>query len=306
MENMSEKDSGTKEKSGSVGRSETKVDAVDKVTGKAVYADDFKPQGLLYAGVVRSPISSGTIKKIDTSRVPDSDPTVASRTTTMAGNAIIDGAEKQKKRISSVGRQALGCIDIHLENRFVIDTEDSSNKCKLEEVAQTVWAEKGMKNWEPENNQGDAYFVYSYATHVSEVEVDSITGQARVTRHVAVHDSGKIINPTTAAGQVEGGVAQGLGYALTEDLSEDQGRFPDPDLTKYLMPTSQDVSDDLIVDFVEADYPEGPYDAKGLGEVPLIASHAAVINAVSHTIGRRIFMYPAIPERILEAYFESR
>ena len=150
-------------------------------------------------------------------------------------------------------------------------------------------------------NQRDAYFVYSYASLVSEVAVDGITGQARVVKHVAVHDSGKIINPTTAAGQVEGGVAQGLGYALTEDLEEKKGRFPDPDLTNYLMPTSQDVPDDLVVDFVEADYPEGPYGAKGLGEVPLMASHAAVINAISHAIGSRIFEYPAIPERILKA-----
>lgn len=261
-------------------------------------------------------IEEVSLTEVDTSRVPDSGPTVASRTTTMAGNAIIDGVNKLKKRISSVGRGMLECSDVRLENGYLVDTADSSNKCELEEVAQKMWAEnvepgaegwaeKGMKNWEPERNQGDAYFVYSYATHVSEVEVDSITGQASVTKHVAVHDSGKIINPTTAAGQVEGGVAQGIGYALTEDLAEEKGKFPDPDLTNYLMPTSQDVPDDLIVDFVEADYPEGPYGAKGLGEVPLMASHAAVINAVSHAIGNRVVRYPAIPERILETYPEN-
>lgn len=261
-------------------------------------------------------IEEVSLTEVDTSRVPDSGPTVASRTTTMAGNAIIEGANKLKKRISSVACQMLECADVHLENGYVVDTKNSSNRCELEEVAQKMWAEnvepgaegwasKGMKNWEPDKNQGDAYFVYSYATHVSEVEVDSITGQARVTKHIAVHDSGKIINPTTAAGQVEGGVAQGIGYALTEDLEEKEGKFPDPDLTNYLMPTSQDVPDDLVVDFVEADYPEGPYGAKGLGEVPLMASHAAVINAVSHAIGNRVVRYPAIPERILEAYSEK-
>ncbi|MFB6291630.1 MAG: xanthine dehydrogenase family protein molybdopterin-binding subunit [Candidatus Bipolaricaulia bacterium] len=258
-------------------------------------------------------VESVSLTEIDTSRVPDSGPTVASRTTTMAGNAIIDAVNKLKKRISSVGCQLLETTDVYLEGGSVIDWEDNSNRCRLEEVAEKMWAEnvdlgaegwakKGMKNWDFEKNQGDAYFVYSYATHVSEVRVDALTGQARVVKHVAVHDSGKIINPATAAGQVEGGVAQGIGYALTEDLAEKEGRFPDPDLTNYLMPTSQDVPDDLIVDFVEADYPEGPYGAKGLGEVPLMASHAAVINAVSHAIGNRIYRYPAIPERILEAY----
>ncbi|MFB6215336.1 MAG: xanthine dehydrogenase family protein molybdopterin-binding subunit, partial [Candidatus Bipolaricaulia bacterium] len=208
------------------------------------------------------------------------------------------------------------CSEVYFENGYVVDRLDGSNRTGLKEVAGEMWAEnvdlaaegwaqKGIENWEPETGQGDAYFVYSYATHVSEVRIDSITGQTRVTKHVAVHDSGKIINPTTAAGQVEGGVAQGIGYALTEDLEEEKGKFPDPDLTNYLMPTSQDVPDDLIVDFVEADYPEGPYGAKGLGEVPLMASHAAVINAVCHAIDNRVFRYPAIPERILEAYSEN-
>jgi len=253
-----------------------------------------------------------SLTEVDTSRVPDSGPTVASRTTTMAGNAIIDAVGKVKKRVKSVGRKMLGTNEVYLANGFLDDSGDDTNQLPLDAVAGKMWvenvelgaegwAEKGMKNWEPERNQGDAYFVYSYATHVSEVEVDGITGQARVVKHVAVHDSGKIINPTTAAGQVEGGVAQGLGYALTEDLEEKKGRFPDPDLTNYLMPTSQDVPDDLVIDFVEADYPEGPYGAKGLGEVPLMASHAAVINAISHAIGSRIFEYPAIPERILKA-----
>ena len=257
-------------------------------------------------------IGSVSLTEVDTSRVPDSGPTVASRTTTMAGNAIMDGVNKLKERIGSVGSKMLECTEVYFEDGFVVDANDDSNRCRLEQVAGKMWeenvepaaegwAQKGMTNWEPEKNQGDAYFVYSYATHVSEVEVDGITGQARVVRHVAVHDSGKIINPTTAAGQVEGGVAQGLGYALTEDLTEDEGRFLDPDLTNYLMPTSQDVPDELIVDFVEADYPEGPYGAKGLGEVPLMASHAAVINAVSHAIGNRVLEYPATPERILEA-----
>jgi len=254
-----------------------------------------------------------SLTEVDTSRVPDSGPTVASRTTTMAGNAIIDAVNKVKKRVKSVGRQMLGTNEVYLADGLLIESKDGTNQLPLSEVAERMWsenvelgaegwAEKGMKNWEPEKNQGDAYFVYSYATHISLVEVDALTGQARVSKHVAVHDSGKIINPTTAAGQVEGGVAQGIGYALTEDLAEDKGRFPDPDLTNYLMPTSQDVPDDLVVDFVEADYPEGPYGAKGLGEVPLMASHVAVINAVSHAIGSRIYHYPATPERVLKSY----
>ncbi|MFP4508010.1 MAG: xanthine dehydrogenase family protein molybdopterin-binding subunit, partial [Candidatus Acetothermia bacterium] len=258
-----------------------------------------------------------SITEVDTSRVPDSGPTVASRTTTMAGNAIMDAVDTLKKRIVALARDGLGCSEVYFQDGDVIDSSDPSNRIPLPEVAGEMWGEnvdmaaegwakKGMKNWRPEKSQGDAYFVYSYAAHVSEVRIDSLTGQVRVTKHVAVHDSGRIINPTTAAGQVEGGVAQGIGYALMEDLAVEDGRFPDPDLTNYLMPTSQDVPENLVVDFVEADYPEGPYGAKGLGEVPLMASHASVINSVSHAIGDRVHRYPATPERVLETFLDGR
>lgn len=261
-------------------------------------------------------IDKVSLTDVDTSRVPDSGPTVASRTTIMAGNAIMDAVETLKHRISSIARDVLGCQRVSFRNGFAVDKSDDTNRVSLEDVAGKMWSEnvdmaaegwarKGMKNWKPETSQGDAYFVYSYAAHVSEVRINTLTGETQVTKHVAVHDSGRIINPTTAAGQVEGGVAQGIGYALMEDLEERQGKFPDPDLTNYLMPTPQDVPDDLVVDFVEADYPEGPYGAKGLGEVPLMASHAAVVNAVSHAIGNRVFQYPATPERVLSSYTEK-
>ena len=261
-------------------------------------------------------INEVSLTEVDTSRVPDSGPTVASRTTTMAGNAIMDALETLEHRISSIARDILDCQRVTFRDGFAVDKSDDANRVSLEDVAGEMWSEnvdmaaegwakKGMKNWKPETGQGDAYFVYSYAAHVSEVRINSLTGETRVTKHVAVHDSGRIINPTTAAGQVEGGVAQGIGYALTEDLEEREGKFPDPDLTNYLMPTSQDVPDELVVDFVEADYPEGPYGAKGLGEVPLMASHAAVVNAVSHAIDNRVFQYPATPERILSTYTEG-
>lgn len=269
------------------------------------------------AQIAAEPIGLGienvSLTEVDTSRVPDSGPTVASRTTTMAGNAIMDAMETLKRRMSSVAQEILGCPEVQFEDNAAVDRTDPSNSIPLPELAGEMWsrnvdmaaegwARKGVKNWKAETGQGDAYFVYSYAAHTTEVSIDTLDGRTEVTKHVAVHDSGRIINPTTAAGQVEGGVAQGLGYALTEDLTEEDGRFPDPDFTNYLMPTSQDVPDDLVVDFVEADYPEGPYGAKGLGEVPLMASHAAAINAVSDAIGSRIHHYPATPERVLKAY----
>ncbi len=160
-------------------------------------------------------INEVSLTDVDTSRVPDSGPTVASRTTTMAGNAIMDAVETLKHRISSIARDLLGCQRVSFRDGFAVDKSDDANRVPLEDVAGEMWSEnvdmaaegwarKGMKNWKPETGQGDAYFVYAYAAHVSEVRINSLTGETRVTKHVAVHDSGRIINPTTAAGQVEG------------------------------------------------------------------------------------------------------
>jgi len=121
-----------------------------------------------------------------------------------------------------------------------------------------------------------------------------------VTGFWAVHDSGRIVNPATARGQVIGGIAQGIGYALMEDLPSRDGRILAPSFTSYHIPTARDVPTGIAVAFVEAPYSGGPFGAKGLGEVPLMASHAAVANAVSSATGSRLRAYPAIPERVLD------
>ncbi len=258
-------------------------------------------------------IQNVNFTEVDTSRVPDSGPTVASRATTMSGNAIIDAANKLKPRIKQVGRNILDCKSVSIANGYVIDEDDTEHRVELQEVALQMWSknvdmavegwtEKGVWNWNPKTSEGDAYFVFAYATHITKVEVDTFTGETNLIQHVAVHDSGKIINPVTAAGQIEGGAAQGIGFALTEDLKSDKGKFLDPDFTNYLVPTAEDVPDDLIVEFVEDEYPGGPYGAKGLGEVPLMAAHAAAVNAVSDAIGTRLYSYPATPEKVLFAY----
>jgi len=130
------------------------------------------------------------------------------------------------------------------------------------------------------------------------VEVDLLTGEAHVRRFWAVHDSGKIVNPALARGQVAGGVAQGIGYALMEYLPSREGRI-EGTLMTYRIPTAPDMPEELVIDFVEAPYSGGPYGAKGIGEVPLMASHAAVANAISHAVGARLREYPALPERVL-------
>ena len=241
------------------------------------------------------PMNRIHIASVDSSRVPDSGPTAASRGTMMSGLAVIDAAEKLWKRIAKVA----GILNIAEEEISV----------RLDEIAQAFWmrnldpavegwATAAPVSWDPETGLGDAYFVYSYATHIAEVEVDVTTGEVSVEDFVAIHDSGKIINHQLATGQVEGGIAQGLGFALMEEIKQEKGELSAKGFTTYRIPTVRDMPSHAHVDFVEVLYSKGPYGAKGLGEVPLMAAHAAVSRAVAHAINTAITAYPLSPEQV--------
>ena len=243
------------------------------------------------------PMEQVHMATVDTSRVPDSGPTVASRGTIMSGLAILDAARKLRERIEPVADD-LGIAEEEIPHR-------------LGEIAQTFWlrnldpavegwARTEPVSWDPETGLGDAYAVYAYATHVAEVEVDSVTGEVFVVDFVAVHDSGRILNRSLAAGQVEGGVAQGIGFALMEEIQQRDGKLIVNGLTTYRLPTIRDVAPETRVAFIESLFPSGPYGAKGIGEVPLMASHAAVARAVAHAVGRHPMRYPLSPAHVRE------
>jgi len=268
------------------------------------------------AEALEVPLSVIQVAPVDTSRVPDSGPTVASRTTTVQGMAVLDAARKLKAKINLAVQEILGCPKFVVEGRSFCDPRDPRRRVTLEEVARwmwvhnwdmgaTGWAEAAPVDWDPKTGLGNAYFVYAFACHIAEVEVDVLTGEAHVRGFWAVHDSGKIVNPKTAYGQVAGGIAQGIGYALLEELQAKDGRILYPTFTAYHIPTTMDMPEELVIDFVEAPYSGGPFGAKGLGEVPLMASHAAVANAISHATGGRLREYPAIPERVLSLLEEK-
>lgn len=257
------------------------------------------------------PVNMIQLAPVDSSRVPDSGPTVASRTTTVQGMAVLDAAAKLRARIEGAVREMFGCSSFTLEGRLLSVPDDPPRKVDISEVARwmwvhnwdmgvTGWVEGRPVDWDAATGMGNAYFVYAYACHVALVEVDLLTGETHVEGFWAVHDSGKIVNPATARGQVIGGIAQGIGYALTEELASRDGRILAPSFTAYHIPTSLDVPRGIAVGFVEAPYSGGPFGAKGLGEVPLMASHAAVANAISTAVGERLRRYPAIPERVLD------
>jgi CO/xanthine dehydrogenase Mo-binding subunit len=148
--------------------------------------------------------------------------------------------------------------------------------------------------------QGDAYVCYSWSANVVEVEVDTETGDTRVLRVHSGHDVGRVINPTTGEGQVEGGVVQGLGYALVEEHVLDGGRILNDQFSTYIIPTSLDTPEVRSI-LVEHPFAWGPYGAKGLGETPIIAVAPAVTAAIAHAAGVRLREIPATPERVFAA-----
>jgi len=242
------------------------------------------------------PVERIHMAQVDSSRVPDSGPTVASRGTMMSGLAVVDAAKKLRERIITVA------TDLGIPEEDIPD--------EMPRIAQAFWlgnldpAVEGWGvtspvDWDEKTGLGNAYMVYAYATHIAEVEVDMATGEVSVEEFVAVHDSGKIVNRQLATGQVEGGVAQGLGYALMEEIPQKDGKLLTSGFTTYRIPTIRDVAPNTQVDFVEAIFPYGPYGAKGLGEVPLMASHTAVSRAVAHALNADINSYPLSPDRVV-------
>jgi CO/xanthine dehydrogenase Mo-binding subunit len=226
----------------------------------------------------------------DTSRVPDSGPTVASRTTVMSGNAIRDAAAKIRDAMEPV------IADSGLEWREAVAL------CVRQQVGLAAhgWAVPPETTFDLGTGQGDAYVCYSWSANVVEVEVDIETGETRVLRVHSGHDVGRVINPTTGEGQVEGGVVQGLGYALVEEHALDGGRILNDQFSTYIIPTSLDTPDVRSI-LVEHPFAWGPYGAKGLGETPIIAVAPAVTAAIAHAAGVRLHEIPATPERVFRA-----
>lgn len=247
------------------------------------------------AEVLGLPMERIQMAPVDTSRVPDSGPTVASRGTMMSGLAVLDAAQKLRERIEQVAES---------EGIPIKEIPD-----RLGEIAQVFWhgnmdpavdgwAKTEPVTWDEKTGRGDVYAVYAYATHIAEVEIDTATGETHVVDFVAVHDSGTILNRTLATGQVQGGVAQGVGFALMEEIPQREGQLIVNGFTTYRIPTIQDMSAGAHVGFVEDAYPAGPFGAKGIGEVPLMAAHAAVSRAMAHATGSEPSSYPLSPERV--------
>jgi CO/xanthine dehydrogenase Mo-binding subunit len=152
---------------------------------------------------------------------------------------------------------------------------------------------------DPETGAGDPAISYCYATQIAEVEVDTDTGQITILRLISAHDVGKAINPQQLVGQIEGGAAQGLGWATVENFVMKDGFVMTPNFTLYLIPTVLDVPDSFQTVILEDPDPQGPHGARGVGEMGLIPAAPALVAAVHDAIGVWFDQLPLTPERVL-------
>jgi CO/xanthine dehydrogenase Mo-binding subunit len=249
------------------------------------------------ADALALPYEAVSVVRPDTAQVPDSGPTVASRTVTIVGKLVEAAARALRADAEAAGWRpeqglaalvALAAPGMPLfgrtwRQRFTLPT---------------------FQRWDETCFQGDAYGTYSWAVYLCQVAVDLRTYEARVEDFVAVQEVGKVIHPRLAAGQIEGGVAQGIGWALTEQVAWQSGRMANARFTDYIVPTSVDVPPIRVV-FAEAPYPFGPSGAKGIGELPMDGPAPAIGNAIAQALdlgdGGVATRVPFLPETIYAA-----
>jgi CO/xanthine dehydrogenase Mo-binding subunit len=241
------------------------------------------------------PLDAIVIAQPDTARVPNSGPTVASRTCMVVGKLV----ETAARGILRTLVDANLLPDPYTPAEFARACAQYTGTVGPLRASAQYRAPEGLK-WDDTRYQGDAYGTYAWAVYVAEVTVDMSTCEVRVDDFVAVQEVGRVINPTLAKGQIEGGVAQAIGWALSEEVVWRDGRMANAQMTNYVMPTSLDLPP-IRVHFEERPYAHGPAGAKGIGELPMDGPAPAILNAIAHATGADVRSVPATAERLLEA-----
>jgi CO/xanthine dehydrogenase Mo-binding subunit/aerobic-type carbon monoxide dehydrogenase small subunit (CoxS/CutS family) len=256
------------------------------------------------ADALGAPITHFDLISGDTSITPDCGKTSASRQTFVTGKAAHMAGTKLRERILKLGG-ACKCGEIRFDEGSVTVVEGDGSRLldltslQLDALGYVITCEE---TFDPpitplnENGQGDPYAVYGFGAHMAEIEVDVELGTVRVLKVTAVHDVGKAINPTLIEGQIEGGVAQGIGMALMEEFFPGKGE----NLHDYLIPSAGDVPQVESI-LIEEPSSIGPFGAKGIGEQAVIPTAPAILNAIHDALGVRIYRVPATPDRVRAA-----
>jgi CO/xanthine dehydrogenase Mo-binding subunit len=271
------------------------------------------------AEVLGVPLDKVTIYSTDSALTPLAGTSTATRQLYMSGNATKQAAGAIRDvllgRASKHFEEAPEDLDIADSAVFVKANPEES--MPLADLA-AMCASEGLPlsnlalfrapfttTLNPEDLQGDIYPDFTFGAHAVEVAVDTETGEITLLKSAASHDVGRAINPTAVVGQIQGGGAQGLGYALMEEVRVEQGHIQTRSLSEYLIPTSKDIPTTEAI-ILESGSGVGPFGAKGIGEPSLTPAAPAVANAVADALGVRIPSLPLTPEKVLEAVKQAK
>ncbi len=256
------------------------------------------------ADALGAPVEQFELIGPDTALTPDCGKTSASRQTFVTGKAAERAGHSLRRTILRLSNMEAGAEIRLVEGRLSVSDADATREIELDrlETDKRGYVLSAEETYDPpttaldEKGQGTPYAVYGYGAQLAEIEVDTKLGTVRVVRMTAAHDVGRAINPLLVEGQVEGGVAQGLGMALMEEYIPGKTE----NLHDYLIPSIGDMPEIQTIIVEKAD-PEGPMGARGLGEHVLIPTAPAILNAIRHATGARIDRLPALPHRVLAA-----
>ncbi|MDE3188511.1 MAG: xanthine dehydrogenase family protein [Acidobacteriota bacterium] len=226
----------------------------------------------------------------DTGIVPNSGPTVASRTAMVVGRLI----ERAGLQLVSLLREHAG-LGAHYSRADFFAACDRYRAVQGAVVSLCRYEAPPGVFWDDQKYRGEAYPAYAWSIHVAQVAVDTVTYSAEVEEFWAVQEAGRVLNPVLAGGQVEGGIAQGIGYALYEKVLLQNGHMANNQMTNYIMPTAEDVPP-IHVYFEEVPFSHGGYGAKGIGELPHDGPAPAILNAIRDATGVRCNTIPLLPE----------
>ena len=218
----------------------------------------------------------------DTDRVPDSGPTVASRTAMIVGGIVLRAAIKLKEKLA--------------EKMSVL--RETGKSIHEEITVEEQYRQPEEIEWDQDSFHGNAYPDYAWGVNVVEVEVDMLTLEVVPTGIWGVFDIGMPLDEKIAEGQMCGGIAQGIGWAGMEVMTEENGRIRQASVTDYIIPTARDLPE-IKVAFVNSASPYGPYGAKGAGELPLVGAAPAYAAAVQNALGRPVNRIPITPDYLM-------
>jgi len=245
----------------------------------------------------------------DTQTALETGPTVASRASIVGGNAVrvtaakiahmlnLAAANRLKCSLNEITRQGEKFIGPEEDELTFEQVVDHAFEMGFQLSAQGYWQIPRI-HWDFDTGSGMPYYTYVYGAQVAEVEVDRTNGNVKVVHIWASHDAGQVIFPNGARGQMLGGIAQGIGYALTEGFTYKDGMPEKLGFDSYKIPTALDVPE-IDLTFIESTLPEGPYGAKNIAEPVMIATAPAIVNAIYHATGVRLRDLPVQPRYLI-------